>query len=65
VFGWAFAAHQLGGALSAAAAGVSRDALATYLPAFLAIGLACLLAALAVFAVRDARPAAPARAATG
>jgi MFS family permease len=65
VFGWAFAAHQLGGALSAAAAGVSRDALATYLPAFLAIGLACLLAALAVFAVRDVRPATAVRATTG
>ncbi|MSP02890.1 MAG: MFS transporter [Acetobacteraceae bacterium] len=57
VFGWAFASHQLGGAVSAYASGVSRDAWATYLPAYLAIGFACLLAAMAVFAVRDIRQA--------
>ena len=55
VFGWAFASHQLGGAVSAFASGVSRDAWATYLPAYLAIGIACLLATVAVFAVRDIR----------
>lgn len=55
VFGWAFASHQLGGAISAVASGVSRDAWATYLPAYFAIGLTCLLATLAVFAVRDIR----------
>jgi sugar phosphate permease len=55
VFGWAFAAHQLGGAVSAYASGVSRDAWASYLPAYLAIGLICLLASMAVFAVRDIR----------
>lgn len=55
VFGWAFASHQLGGAISAYASGVSRDAWATYLPAYFAIGLACLLATMAVFAVRDIR----------
>ena len=55
VFGWAFASHQLGGAVSAYASGVSRDAWATYLPAYLAIGLTCLLATIAVFAVRDIR----------
>lgn len=59
VFGWAFASHQFGGAVSAAAAGISRDAMATYLPAFLTIGLACLLAAAAIFALRDIRPVAP------
>ena len=58
VFGWAFASHQLGGAVSAAAAGISRDALASYLPAFFTIGLTCVLAAAAVFALRDIRPAA-------
>lgn len=55
VFGWAFASHQLGGAISAYASGVSRDAWATYLPAYFAIGLTCLLATMAVFAVRDIR----------
>ena len=55
VFGWVFASHQLGGAVSAYASGVSRDAWATYLPAYIAIGIACLLATMAVFAVRDIR----------
>ena len=55
VFGWIFASHQLGGAVSAYASGVSRDAWATYLPAYIAIGMACLLASTAVFAVRDIR----------
>ncbi len=52
VFGWIFTAHQLGSATAAFGAGVSRDALASYLPAFSAAGVACLLAALAVLAVR-------------
>lgn len=55
VFGWMFASHQVGGAVSAFASGVSRDAWATYMPAYLAIGVACLVAAIAVFAVRDIR----------
>jgi len=58
VFGWAFAAHQLGGAMAAFATGVSRDALGTYLPAFFLAGLSCFIAVLAVFTVRDIRRAA-------
>jgi sugar phosphate permease len=58
VFGWVFTAHQLGAATAAFGAGWSRDALATYLPAFLVAGLACLLAALACLAVRRPAPAA-------
>lgn len=57
VFGWAFASHQLGGAMAALATGLSRDALASYLPAFFAAGLACLLATVAIFALRQVRPA--------
>lgn len=57
VFGWAFSAHQLGGAMAALAAGISRDALATYLPAFFATGLICLVAAIAIFTVPRVRPA--------
>jgi MFS family permease len=57
VFGWAFSAHQLGGAMSALAAGISRDALATYVPAFFATGLICLVAAIAIFTVPRVRPA--------
>jgi MFS family permease len=40
VFGWIFAGHQLGAAVMVAAAGASRDALGTYLPAFVTGGLA-------------------------
>jgi sugar phosphate permease len=54
VFGWVFAAHQLGAATAALGGGLSRDLLASYLPAFFAAGLACLLAALAAVAVRRA-----------
>ena len=64
VVGWAFAFHQLGGAVAAFAAGVTRATWATYVPAFMVIGVACLLATLAMFAIRDVRlqPArAPAR----
>jgi len=56
VFGWIFAAHQLGVGVMAFAAGVSRDALGTYVPAFLFAGLLCLLAAVAFAAVQ--KPAA-------
>ncbi len=59
VFGWAFASHQLGGALAALATGLSRDALASYLPAFFVAGLACMVAVGAVFLLRDIRKAQP------
>ena len=57
VFGWIFCGHQLGAATAAFGAGVSREALASYLPAFFAAGLACLLAAIAAMAVGRTRPA--------
>jgi hypothetical protein len=52
VFGWIFLAHQLGSATAAFGAGVSRDELLTYLPAFAFAGVACLLAAAAILTVR-------------
>ena len=58
VFGWAFASHQLGGAMAALATGLSRDALATYLPAFFLAGASCFIAVAAIFALRDIRRAA-------
>jgi sugar phosphate permease len=58
VFGWIFAAHQFGVGLMAFAAGVSRDTLGTYVPAFLLAGVLCLLAAAAFALVKD--PAVPA-----
>ena len=59
VFGWTLAGHQLGGGIAALATGISRDALATYFPAFFAAGLSCFVATLAMFALRPVRPAAP------
>lgn len=52
VFGWIFLAHQLGSATAAFGAGVSRDELLTYLPAFAAAGVACLIASIAVLTIR-------------
>src|SRR5436190_21357330 len=46
VFGWIYAGHQLGAATAAFGAGLSRTALATYLPAFFTAGALCLAAAL-------------------
>ena len=58
VFGWIFAGHQLGAAVMAAAAGASRDALATYLPAFVTGGLASVAAgALMLALIGDRNPA--------
>ena len=59
VFGWVFAGHQLGAATAALAAGVSRDALASYLPAFIAAGIACMFAAGAVLTIRRVARAVP------
>ncbi len=58
VFGWVFAGHQLGAAVAAYGAGLSRTFLFTYSPALYAAGSACLIAAGIVFAIR--RPRAPA-----
>ena len=59
VFGWIFAAHQMGAATAALAAGVSRDVLSTYLPAFYAAGIMCLVASVAVLFARVRRQEAP------
>ncbi|MGI8912548.1 MAG: MFS transporter [Chloroflexota bacterium] len=45
VFGWIFAAHQLGAAVAAFGAGALRTWLGDYQVAFIAAGLLCLLAA--------------------
>ena len=59
VFGWIFAGHQIGAATAAFGAGLSRTTLASYLPAFLAAGALCIIAALTVLAIsRHPKPAA-------
>jgi len=45
VFGWVFAGHQMGAAAAAFGAGLTRTEFATYLPAFMAAGLLCIVAA--------------------
>src|SRR5437870_3635653 len=44
IFGWIFAAHQLGAAMAAFGAGVLRTWLGDYQVAFMGAGLLCLLA---------------------
>jgi MFS family permease len=51
IFGWIFAGHQLGSATAAYGAGLTRTVLLTYSPALYAAGIACILAALAIFLV--------------
>jgi MFS family permease len=51
VFGWIFAAHQLGAATAAFGAGLSRTMLATYLPAFFLAGALCIVAAVITLAI--------------
>ncbi|WP_085318173.1 MFS transporter [Derxia lacustris] len=52
VFGWVFAAHQLGAATAAYGAGLTRAVLFSYGPALVVAGAACLIAAGAVMRVR-------------
>ncbi len=51
VYGWVFASHMIGAAVAAWAGGFSRSTFATYLPAFYGAGLACLIAAAAVWLI--------------
>ncbi len=57
VFGWIFTAHQIGAAIAALGAGLTRDDLGTYIPAFATGGVLCLLAAIAVLGARVRRGA--------
>lgn len=56
LFGWIFAAHQLGAATAAYGAGLTRTMLLTYTPALYAAGAACLAAALIILTVRRVAP---------
>ncbi len=61
VFGWIFAAHQLGAAVAAYGAGFIRTQMQSYSPAFFSAGVACILAALIVLMVRQRRAVAAAQ----
>ena len=52
VFGWIFAAHQIGAAVAAWGAGLSHTLLLTYSPTLYAAVAACLVAALMALAIR-------------
>jgi predicted MFS family arabinose efflux permease len=57
VFGWVFAAHQLGAAVAAGAAGGIRDWLGDYTMAFVGGAALCFLASLLVIRIStDSRP---------
>lgn len=56
IFGWVFAAHQLGAAAAAYGAGLTRSVMASYTPALYAAGAACLVAAAVVLAIRGTAP---------
>ncbi len=56
VFGWIFACHQLGSAVAAYGAGLTRTWLLTYNPALYAAGGACLFAAAIIFMIRTPQP---------
>jgi sugar phosphate permease len=58
VFGWIVAAHQVGAAFAAYAAGALRTGLGSYAPAFFAAGALCVIAAVAVLPITRARSAA-------
>ncbi|PPQ29645.1 MFS transporter [Rhodopila globiformis] len=51
IVAWIFAAHQIGGAVAAFGAGAVRSLAGSYLMAFVASGLACLMASLLVLRV--------------
>ena len=57
VFGWVFAAHQVGAAVAAYGAGMTRTLLLTYTPALYAAGAMCLVAAVMAMMARGPRPA--------
>ena len=60
VYGWVFAAHQLGAAIAAWVAGVVRENVGDYAAAFVAAGWIAIIAGFAALAIRRGRPATPA-----
>ncbi len=56
VFGWIFAGHQLGAATAAWGAGLTRTLTQSYLPAFFAAGVLCVIAALMMAMLAKSHP---------
>ena len=57
VYGWVFASHMIGAAVAAWGGGFFRSTFNTYLPAFYVAGVACLIAATAVWLIGRTRSA--------
>ncbi len=55
IVSWIVAGHQIGGALAALGAGETRYLTGSYVPAFVASGIACLMAALLVLRIAHRR----------
>jgi MFS family permease len=55
IVSWIFAAHQVGGALAAFGGGMVRSLSGSYLMAFIASGIACLMASMLVLRVTPRR----------
>ena len=56
LFGWIFAAHQMGSALAASSAGWSRDTILSYAPSFVAAGFLSMLAVFLIIIFRKLEP---------
>ena len=56
VYGWVFAAHQLGAAIAAFVAGVVRESVGDYAAAFVAAGWIAIIAGFAALAIRRRAP---------
>ena len=61
VFGWVFASHQVGAAIAATGAGLTRDHLGTYSPAWYAAGGLCLIASVLSLRLRKGGSPVPPR----
>jgi len=57
IISWIYTGHQLGGASAAIMAGSVRDMTGSYMGAFIASGIACMLASMLVLRVRKPIPA--------
>jgi predicted MFS family arabinose efflux permease len=57
VFGWIFTGHQIGAASATLLAGAARTEFETYMPALLAAGALCILAAILILTIERGEPA--------
>jgi predicted MFS family arabinose efflux permease len=55
VFGWVFASHQLGAAIAASAAGITRDHMGSYDLAWYSAGGLCMIAAVLSVLIKRTR----------